>query len=136
MEHVCALVVTRGNGSGLLEPIDRPLDFVAALVHLLVEADGSASPAAAPPAGGTLVPRLGDDVLDLASTQVAVIVARAVRPITTQVVGPRARVPSAGALDPDTLQDGDHLRAVAPLAGGDQQGQRPATALPGEVDLA
>ncbi|GAB2769514.1 hypothetical protein GCM10027072_80330 [Streptomyces bullii] len=52
------------------------------------------------------------------------------------MVGTHARIPSAGALDPYTLQDGDHLRAVAPLAGGNQQGQRPATALPGEVDLA
>lgn len=36
---------------------------------------------------------------------------------------------------PDALQDWDELRAVAPLAGSDQQGQRAKAALSGEVDL-
>ena len=50
-------------------------------------------------------------------------------------------VPSTPAQDPVALfpfvgQHGDQLWAVTPLAGRDEQGQRPASAFAGEVDLA
>jgi hypothetical protein len=68
-------VVARSCGSGVLEPIDRPLDLVAALADVAVETGGQAALAAASFAVGPLVLRLGDGVLDPASSQVATIAA-------------------------------------------------------------
>ncbi len=36
----------------------------------------------------------------------------------------------------DAFEDADHLRRVAPLAGREEEGQGPASALTGEMDLA
>jgi hypothetical protein len=50
--------------------------------------------------------------------------------------GARARVPTALPLDPDPFEHWDHLWAVAPLAGCDQQGQRSESAFAREVDFS
>jgi hypothetical protein len=54
-----------------LSRVDRALDFIAALVQLLVEPGGTAAVAAAATTVGALVPRLGNGVLDLPSGQVS-----------------------------------------------------------------
>ncbi len=116
--------------------VDRPLDLVAALVHLLLEAGGPTASTAAASAVGRLVLRFRNGVLDLTSAQVAAVSARAVRLVAAQVVGTSARMATAGALDTDAFEDGDQLRAVAPLARREREGQRMETALPSKVNLA
>lgn len=128
-----AFVESRSHGPEVLQCVDRPLYFVAALVDRLVEAGGSTTVAAAPFAVGPLVLRFGDGVLDLASAQVAAVASGAVRLIAAEVVRPGPGVPATAAADADAFQD--ELRGIAPLAWCDQQGQRAATALPSEVDL-
>lgn len=136
MVDVGALVVARGDGSRVLELVDRALDLVAALVHLLVEAGGLAASTAPPPAIGPLVLRFGDGVLDLTSAQVAAVPTGAVSLVAAEMIGAGARVSTAWPFDPDAFEDGDELWTVAPLAGRDQQGQRSASAFTGEVDFA
>lgn len=75
VEDVRPFVEARGDGAEVLEPVDGPLDLVAAAVDRLVEARGPASLAAAAPAVGPLVSRLWDRMLDLASAQVTPITA-------------------------------------------------------------
>src|SRR5439155_22167726 len=93
VEAVGAVVESRGHGPEVLERVDRPLNFVPALIDRLVEAGGPTALAAASLAVGPLVLRLGDGVLDLAPTQVAAVAARRVRLIATELVGPGARAP-------------------------------------------
>ncbi|GGQ21237.1 hypothetical protein GCM10010249_44880 [Streptomyces roseolilacinus] len=47
-----------------------------------------------------------------------------------------AGMPAAEANNTDTFHDGDELWGIAPLARSDQQGQRTAPALAGEMNLA
>jgi hypothetical protein len=56
--------------------------------------------------------------------------------VAAEMVGAGPGVAAGRALDPDSLQDRDQLRAVTPLAGCDQQCQRPAASFSGEVDFA
>ena len=76
MEDIGPLVVTGADRPGFLEPIDVPLDLVATSVVLLIEPGGLAVRAAAALVIGSLVPRLRDRVLDLASSQVAPVAAK------------------------------------------------------------
>lgn len=71
VEDVATLVEPRGHSSGVLQRVDRPLDFVPSPVDRLVEAGGPTAFAAPSLAVGPLVLRFGDGVLDLASSQVA-----------------------------------------------------------------
>jgi len=136
VEDVGPLVIARCDGPEVFELVDRALDLVAALVHLLVERGRPAASAASASAVGPLVLRFGDGVLDLASAQVAPVPPGAVGLVAAEVVGAGAWAPAARSLDPDPFEHGDQLRAVAPLAGCDQQGQRSASAFAGEVDFA
>lgn len=136
MEDVGPLVVSGRDGSGVLEPINGPLDFVAAPVVLAVEAGGSATGAAPASAVGTLVFGLWNGVLDAASSQVAAVAAGAVRLVAADVVGPGSGPTTQRAGHPDPVQDLDHLRGVAPLARREQQSQWAAAAFTGQVDLA
>lgn len=56
----------RSDGSEVLQPVDDPLDFIAATVDRRVEPCGAATSAATAPAVGPLVSRLRNPVLDLA----------------------------------------------------------------------
>ncbi len=75
MENVGAFVVAGGDGPVAFEPVDCPLDFVAAFVELAVKAGGPTALAAAALAVGPLVLRFRDRVLDLSSSQVAAVAA-------------------------------------------------------------
>jgi hypothetical protein len=66
VEDARPLATARDDSSEVLEPVDGPLDFIAASVGHLVESCGSAALAATALAVGPLVPQLGDRVLDLA----------------------------------------------------------------------
>jgi len=136
VEDVGALVESRGHGPGALQRVDRSLNFVPALVDRLVEAGGPTALAATALAVGPLVLRLGDGVLDLASSQVTAVAAGGVRLISAEMVRPSPWTPAVQPGDADTLHDRDELRRVAPVTWGDQQGQWAASALTGEVDLA
>lgn len=73
VEDIGALVVSDGPVG--FEPVDRPLDLVAALVEIPVEAGGTAALGATAPAVGSLILRFGDRVLDLPSSQVFAVAA-------------------------------------------------------------
>jgi len=135
VEDVGPFVVPRGHGPEAFQDVDRPLDFVAALVLLLVEAGGPAAFAAATLAVGALVLRFGDGVLDPASAQGAAVAAGTVRLVAAQVVRPGAGM-SAGPGNADAFEDRDELWGVAPLARRDQQGRRASAAFTGQVDPA
>jgi hypothetical protein len=79
MEDIRSLVVPGRHGPGALERIDRPFNFVSALVDRFVEASGPTAATAAALAVGPLITWLGNRVLDLPSPQVAAVAARGVR---------------------------------------------------------
>lgn len=118
------------------KPLRRPLDFVAALVDFLVEADRTTAPATPALAVDPLIPWFGDCVLDLASAQVATVAPRGVRLVAAEMVRSGAGASTAKTADADTFHDRDELRGVAPLAWSDQQGQRAAPAFSDKMDLA
>lgn len=88
MEDVGTFVISRGHGPEVLEPVDRPLNFVPALIDRFIEACRSASSAAAALAVGSLVLRFRDGVLDVASSQVAVAFVHENR-VLAQILGSR-----------------------------------------------
>lgn len=136
MEDVGPLVVTGGHGAEVLEPVDGALDLVASPVVVPVEAGGPAAFSASAAAVGPLVLRFRDRVPDAASSQVAAVAAGAVCLVAADVVGPGPGSPAQRPGDSDPVQDLDQLRGIAPLAGGEQEGQWAAAAFAGEVDLA
>lgn len=136
MENVGPFVVTSRDSTGVLEPVDGPFDLVATPVVLMVEACWSTALAASALAVGSLVLRLRDGVLDMASSQVAAITTGAVCLVSAHVVGPCPGPSTQRSWNADPVQDLDHLRGVTPLARRDQQGQGATAALAGEVDLA
>ncbi|EST18417.1 hypothetical protein M878_44685 [Streptomyces roseochromogenus subsp. oscitans DS 12.976] len=74
-------------------------------------------------------------MFDLPTPQMTTVAAGVVRLVATQMVRPRRRVPACRAGNADPVQDRDHMRGVAPLAGRDQQSQRPQPAFTSQVDL-
>lgn len=119
----------------MLQPVEAPLHGVASTVRLAVEAGGSAALAAAVVSVSLLVGFLGDGVADAAFAQVGAECARAVRLVCDYVVGTTARSAGAEAWDADAFQQRLRVDTVMTLAGSDQEGQRPASAVAGEVDL-
>lgn len=69
-EHVAALVVAGGDRSELFHAVDRPLDGVALLVAVLVEAGWPPAARASAQAGGLAVGLLRDGVADATPPQV------------------------------------------------------------------
>ena len=132
---VGSLVVSGGDASPCFELVDQAFDGVPLLVEIGVVADGSATSGALLLPVGGLVLLLRDDRLDTAFAQVGAVSAGRVR----LVPGDRVR-PDAGSADgpayPYLLQDGDELRAVRCLACGQDERQRAALAVGGEMDLA
>jgi hypothetical protein len=70
VKDVRSLVKAHGHRPGDLQPIDQPLDFIAAGIAVRVEADRSAAVAATATAVGLLVTAFGDGVPDLSTSQV------------------------------------------------------------------
>ncbi|SDL42845.1 hypothetical protein SAMN05421806_1397 [Streptomyces indicus] len=94
MEDIGAFVEPCGHGPGVLECVDRPLDFVSALVDRLVETGRPTAPAPAGLAVGSLVLRFGDGVLDLTSPEVASVSPGGIRLVSAEVVGPSPGTPT------------------------------------------
>lgn len=136
VEDVGPLVVTSGDRTGVLEPVDGPLDLVATPVAVPVEACRSATFSSSASAVGSLVFRLRDRVLDVASSQVTAVSAGAVRLVAADVAGPGPGPSAQRPGDSDPVQDLDHLRGITPLAWCEQEGHGAAAAFAGEVDLA
>jgi hypothetical protein len=83
-----------------------------------------------------LVFLLRDGAADAAAAQVAAVGEGAVRLVGQNPARARAGPAASGAGDAYFLEYGDELRAVAPLAGGDNDGQGILASLDGEVELA
>lgn len=98
-------------------------------------ADGPATPAALLSPVGGLVPLLRDHCFDAAFSQVGAVTARRVGLVPGDSVRPGAGA-ADGTADPDLPQYRDELRAVRGLARGQDERQRTALAVGGEVDLA
>lgn len=132
---VRGLVVSRGDASPGLELVDQTLDGVPLLVEVGVVADGPPAPGSLLLPVGGLVLLLGDDRLDAAFAQVGPVAAGRVGLVPGDCVRPGAGA-ADGPADPYLFQDGDELRAVRGLALGQDERQRSALAVGGEVDLA
>lgn len=83
----------------------------------------------------SLIPPLGNGVLDVSATQVTSVAAGAIRLVAAQVVGPSARTAAGRARYANALHYRDQLGPVASLTGCDQDGQRMPTAFARQVDL-
>lgn len=129
------LVVAGGDAAPGFQLVDQPLDGVPFLVQVAVVADGPATAGPLPLAVGGLVDLLRDDGLDAASAQVGSVAAGRIRLVARDSVGPSAGAAN-GPADPDLPQDRDELRAVGCLSGSQDERQRAALAVGGEVDLA
>jgi hypothetical protein len=114
VEGLGTLVEPRGRSPEVLEGIDRSLDWLyRTVVTSLVEAGGSAAPAAPALAVGPLVLRGGDVVIDLASSQVAAVAAEEMRLVAPETARPGARAPTIETGNSDAFHYGDELRGVA-----------------------
>ncbi len=130
------LVVPGRDGAVLLESSDRPLDHVALAVAHRIDQRRPATPGAPAGSGLLLVAALGDGVSDPPLTQQPPAGAVAVAAVGDQMGWPFTGPPQpAWARDPDGVQQRLKLGALVALAGGDQYGQRPPTAIAGQVDL-
>ncbi len=114
MEDVVALVEPCGHGSGVLQRVDRPLNFVPSPADRRVEADGPAALAAS----------------------LSAVATRGIRRVATKTVRPRPGTPTVGAGDTEAFHDRNELWSVAPLARRDQAGPGAASTRTGEVDPA
>src|SRR6266566_674013 len=133
---VVALVVPGGDGAVLAEMAEGALDHVALLIGRGVEGGRAAAPAAAPQPVPDLVRGLGDSGLDLAAAQVAADRRAGVRLVAQHPPGPGPRPPRAPPRDLQLAhQRGEGQRIVA-LPGAGQAGQRPASRICQQVDLA
>lgn len=130
-----SLVVPGRDASPGLQLVDQSLDGVPLLVKVRVVADGPATPGAPLLPIGGLVPLLRYDGLDAASAQVGAVAAGRVGLVPGDGVGPGAGA-ADGTWDPDFPQYGDELRAVGRLSGSQDERQRAALAVGGEVDFA
>jgi hypothetical protein len=128
-------VVPGGYASPGLHPVDGPFDGVSFLVERGVVCDGPAAPAAPVSPVGGLVLLLGDDGFDAAFAQVG-----AVSPGGISLVARHSRRPGTGPAhrqtDPHPVQNGDELRTVCRLPRGQDQGQRAAAPVGGQMDFA
>lgn len=129
------LVVPSGDAPPCLELVDQALDGIPLHVEVGVVAHGPTTLASLPLPVRDLVLLLWDDRFDAAPAQVGAVAAGRIRFVT----GDRVR-PGAGASDgpavPYLLQDGDELRAIRVLTCGQDECQRAALAVGGEMDLA
>lgn len=119
----------------LLESGDAPLDSIALLVCLSVEAGRAASGAASSQTVADLVGGLRDDRTDAASTEVPTDRAGRVGAIRKDDRGAGSWPAESSSRDPDSGHDRLKGRGVTGLARGDVDRQRPCPAVTGQVDL-
>lgn len=119
----------------LLEPGDAPLDGIALLVRLGVEAGRAASGAASTQTVADLVGGLRDDRTDAASTEVPADRAGGVGAIRKDDRRAGSWPAESTPRDPDSGHDRFEGRRVTCLACGDPDGERPRLAITGQVDL-
>lgn len=130
-----SLVEPGSDASPGLQPVDQAFDSVPLLVELGVVANGpTAHTTLLLPVGG-LVPLLRDDSLDVALAQVGAVAAGRVGLVPGDRVGPGAGA-ADGPADPEFPQQGDELRAVGGLPLGQEEHQRAALSVAGDVNLA
>ncbi|GAA0835912.1 hypothetical protein GCM10009525_42360 [Streptosporangium amethystogenes subsp. fukuiense] len=129
------LVGAEGQSAPLFDPVDAPFGRVALLVELCIMAERAAATGAAVLVVGRLVGLFGDDGLDVAPAQIEAVAAGGVG----LVGGHRGRAgawATDGQPDLDPGQDGAEPWAVAGLARGQDEGQRTASPVGRQVDLA
>jgi hypothetical protein len=129
------LVCPHGEAAPLLEAGDAPLDGVALLVCLSVEARWAASGAASPQTVADLVGGLRDDGPDAASTEMSTDSAGGVGAIRKDGHRAGSWPPESASRNPDPGHDRLEGWRVTGLTGSDVDGQRPRPAVTGQVDL-
>src|SRR5918912_3332201 len=129
------LVEAGGYGAVLFEQVDAALHGVALLVRLLVEGGRPATARAELAPVGRLVLLDWDDAADPATAQVGPVTVRAVRLVTQHPTGSGAWPAAVQARDPDALQHGDELWAIAALPSRNQDRQRLTALLTAQVQL-
>lgn len=115
----------------LLESGDAPLDSIALLVGLRVEAGRTASPQTV----ADLVGGLRDNGTDAASTEVPTDRAGRIGAIRKDDRRAGSWPAQSASRDPDSSHDRLEGWRVTGLARGDVDGQRPCPAVTGQVDL-
>ena len=129
------LVRPHGEAAPLLEPGDAPLDGIALLVCLGVEAGRAASGAASPQAMADLVGGLRNDRTDATSTEVPTNRVGRVSAIRKDDRGAGSWPAKFAPRDPYPGHDRLEGWRVTGLARGDVDGQRSCPAVTGQVDL-
>jgi len=109
---------------------------IALLVQLGVEVWRAPARRALLAAGGGLIVLDRDHGGDRPPTQIGPVRPRAIRLISCERARAGARAQRAGAVDDQLIEHGDELWAVVGLARGQQQAQRAAAGLGGQVDFA
>lgn len=129
------LVRPHSEAAPLLEPGDTPLDGVALLVCLSVEAGRAATGAASPQTVADLVGGLRDDCTDAASTKVPTNGAGRVGAIREDDRRAGSWSAEPAPRDPDSGHDCLEGRRVTGLSRGDVDGQRSCPAVTGQMYL-
>lgn len=121
---IATLVVARGDGTEILESVNRPLDDIAALVRLRIEGWRATPFAAAAQAMRFGVFSLRTDATDAASLNQSARLASAISTIDTQARGPLSRSAAALTRNGDGIEHGFDLGDIGNLAGrhDDRQG--------------
>ena len=138
-DHHCAIVggallVTGGQPTPLLQAIDAALDHVAPRVDRLIEGE---RPTRSAGALRSLIAALRDGVRDLPLSEQQATARVAVAFVGDEPIRARTRTsPSARSWDADAVQDGCQLGAVMPVAGRDDDRERPAFAVASHMDFA
>lgn len=129
------LVRPHGEAAPLLEAGDTPLDGIALVVCLSVEAGRAASGATSPKTVTDLVGGLRDDGPNAASTQVPADRARRVGAIRQDGCWTGSWPSASASRNPDSGHHRHEGRHVARLARGDVNGQRSGLGVTGQMDL-
>jgi hypothetical protein len=119
------LVVSCGKATVLLQAADQPFDDVAFAVGLPVHH-----------AGSRLGPELRDDHSDAAAPEMIAHAMAGVPPIAEQRPGPRSGPATAGTFHRSGGHQGLESGLLVALAGGQDEGDRPAASLAAQVELA
>jgi len=130
------LVVPGGDPAPLLQTVEAPFHDVAVLVCLAVEGWRAATAAAAAGPVADLVGPLGDRVGDAPTAEPGADRFRAVALVAQDVIGPNAGTAGSEPGHPDRLHHGGEAGAVVGVAAREDEAERPAPAVAGQVDLA
>jgi hypothetical protein len=129
------LVVAGREAAPCLDLVDAAFDAVAVFVELGVVGEGPSAPASLLLPVRGLVGLLRDDRLDVPFAQMSAVGAGGVSLVTGDRVGTGARAADR-ATDPDLVQDRDEPGTVGGLPLGQDEGERAAAGVGGEMNLA